>query len=228
LSILSFIEFNFSFVDSLRKDDWDATCVEAMRLRDIGKVLFYQDYDSNNEDPTKRPFVLVLHDDFMRQNAIRFSFGRSWAIDSTFKTNQYDLPLYAGIVPNQCGRGMHVFYMLCSKNTGSIQEKITLELCLNVVFEAIGNVRPTCIVIDKHKTLLLAIQKVVDEDKYCWRDELVGTEQIAGRLLLCRFHVMKAWSENLLTRVSLHLKKRCDNFCIFGCITQVKSPSTMS
>jgi hypothetical protein len=43
------------------------------------------------------------------------------------------------------------------------------------MFEAIGNVRPTYIVIDKHKTSLLAIQKVVDEDKYCWRNELIGT-----------------------------------------------------
>ena len=86
------------------------------------------------------------------------------------------MPLYVGIVPNQCDRGMHVFYMLCSKDTSSKQEGITLELCLKVVFEAIGNVRPTCIVIDKHKTSLLAIQKVVDEDKYCWRDELLGTK----------------------------------------------------
>ena len=102
---------------------------------------------------------------------------------------------------------MHIFYMLCSKDISSRQEIITLEICLNIVFEAIGNIRPTSIVINKHKTSLLAIQKIVDEDKYCWRDELVGTEQIAGRLLLCRFHVMKAWSENLLTRVPLHLKK---------------------
>ena len=78
---------------------------------------------------------------------------------------------------------------------------------MKVVFEAIGNVKPTCIVIDKHKTSLLAIQKVVDEDKYCWRDELVDTEQIAGKFLLCGFHVMKAWSENLLTCIPLHLKK---------------------
>jgi hypothetical protein len=67
LSILSFIELNFGFVDSLRKDYWDVTCVEAMRLRDIVKVLFYQDYDPNNEDPIKRLFVLVLHDNFMHQ-----------------------------------------------------------------------------------------------------------------------------------------------------------------
>jgi hypothetical protein len=54
---------------------------------------------------------------------------------------------------------------------------------LKFEFEAIGNVRPACIVIDKHKISLLAIQKVVDKDKYCWRDELVGTKQIAGRLI---------------------------------------------
>ena len=49
-----------------------------MRLRDIGKILFYQDYEPNNEDPTKRPFILVLQDDFMRQMQFVFylkSFG---------------------------------------------------------------------------------------------------------------------------------------------------------
>ena len=102
---------------------------------------------------------------------------------------------------------MSVFYMLCSKNTGSRQEEITLELSLKVVFEAIGNVRPTYIVIDKHKTSPLAIQKVVDEDKYCWRDELEGIEEIAEKLLLCGFHIMKAWSEYLLTRGPFTSKK---------------------
>ena len=37
-----------------------------MRLRDIRKILFYQDYDPYNELSTKRHFVFVLHDDFMR------------------------------------------------------------------------------------------------------------------------------------------------------------------
>jgi hypothetical protein len=45
-----------------------------------------------------------------------FSLSNSWAFDSTFKTNQYDLPLYATIVPNQDGKGVPVFYMLCNKD----------------------------------------------------------------------------------------------------------------
>ena len=98
--------------------------------------------------------------------------------------------------------------MLCSKDNGSRQERISLELYLKVVFEAIGNVRPIFIVIDKHKISMFAIQKMVDEEKYCWKDELVRTEQIAEILLLCRFHITNAWSENLLTRVPLHLKKK--------------------
>ena len=116
MSILSFIELNFGFVDSLRKDDWDATCAEAMKLRDIGNFLFYQDYDPNNEDLIKRPFILVLHDDFMRQNAIRFTFGSIWATDSTFKTNQYDLPLYAGIVADHLVRAC-IFYICYAPKT---------------------------------------------------------------------------------------------------------------
>ena len=46
----------------MRKDDWDATYIEAMRLGDTGIVLFYQDNDPYIEDPTKRPLVFVLHD----------------------------------------------------------------------------------------------------------------------------------------------------------------------
>jgi hypothetical protein len=82
------------------------------------------------------------------------------------------LVLYPTNVVEAC-----LFSICCAPKTLVADKKgITLELCLKVVFEAIGNVRPTDIVINKHKTSLLAIQKVVDEDKYCWKDELVGTK----------------------------------------------------
>jgi hypothetical protein len=103
-------------VDSLCKADWDAAQVEVLMLEPQGKVIYYQPYAPKDKDPRMRPFVVVFQDDFMRSVAQRFSHGNSWALDSTFKTNQYDLPFYAVIVPNQDGKGMPVFYMLCTKD----------------------------------------------------------------------------------------------------------------
>ena len=67
-----------------------------------------------------------------------FFKDNAWALDSTFKTNQWDLPLYAAIVPNQDGKGMPVFYMLCTKDKNEGHEGIAIELALSAVFESIG------------------------------------------------------------------------------------------
>jgi hypothetical protein len=78
------------------------------------------------------------------------------------------LPLYAAIVPNQDRKGMPVFYMLCTKDNKQRHEGIALELALTSVFALIGEIRPTAIVIDKYKTSLNAINKVVEADVHCW------------------------------------------------------------
>jgi hypothetical protein len=57
-------------------------------------------------------------------------------------THQYDLPLYEAIVLNQFGKGILIFYMLCSKDKEKGHEGIAIELALTNVFYAIGNVRP--------------------------------------------------------------------------------------
>lgn len=194
--------------DSLRKNDWDAAQVEISRLQAQGKVIYYQPYAPTEIDPRKRPFVVVIQDEFMKSMAERFSRDNSWALDSTFKTNQYGLPLYAAVVPNQDGKGIPVFYMLCSNEIKEGHEGIALELALTHVFAAIGEVRPSAIVIDKHKTSLTAITNVVNQDLHCWIMEGENRVQVAGRVLLCHFHVMKAWSENLLTRVPMADKDR--------------------
>lgn len=195
-------------LDSLRKDDWDATQVEASRLQGQHKVIFYQKYCPKHEDKRKQPFILVLQNDFMKNMAIRFSKNNSWALDSTFKTNQYDLPLYAAVVPNEDGRGMPVFYMLCSKDKKQGHEGIALEITLEHVFAHMGDIRPSAFVIDKSKTSFNAIEKVIANDVSFWKDGKIGGEQIAGKMLLCHFHVMKAWSENLLTRVPIDMKDK--------------------
>ena len=106
-------------VDALRKDDWDAAQIEIMRLQTQGKILFYQPYAPSDEDPRKRPFVVVIQEEFMRKSAQRFS-GISWALHSTFKTNQYGLPLYAAIVPTKMELGFRFFtcYVITMSNKG--------------------------------------------------------------------------------------------------------------
>ena len=115
---------------------------------------------------------------------------------STFSTNQYGLPLYAAIVPNQEEKRVPIFYMLCTtdvkREQGQSHEGIALELALTAVFASIGNVRPSAILIDKHRTSLNAINEVVGKDLYCWRVENEQKIKIRGTVLLCHFHVMKA------------------------------------
>jgi hypothetical protein len=73
------------------------------------KVIYYQPYAPKEKDPRKKPFIVVFQDDFMKSVSQWFLHGNSWALKSTFKTNQYDLPLYVAIVPNQDEKGMPVF-----------------------------------------------------------------------------------------------------------------------
>ena len=131
----------------------------------------------------------------------KISNRNSWALDSTFSTNQYDLPLYVVIVPNPEGKWVPIFYILCTKNVKREQwqshEGIALELALTIAFASMGNVRPSAIYIDRHRMSLNTIYEVVGKDIYCWHVMI----QIGGNVLLCQFHGVKVWSEILLSRV---------------------------
>ena len=89
------------WVDALRKDDWNAAQLKCRMLLDRRKLMFYPPYLPKDKDWRKRLFVVVIQDEWMRNIGRRFSNGNSWALDSTFFTNQYGLPLYAAIDPNQ-------------------------------------------------------------------------------------------------------------------------------
>ena len=45
-----------------------------------------------------------------------FSKSNVWALDSTFKTKQWYILLYAAVVLNQDGKKMPIFYILCTKD----------------------------------------------------------------------------------------------------------------
>ena len=94
--------------------------------------------------------------------------------------------------------------MLCTNDSGTNQEKLALELTFKIVFAKLGEVFPTAIVIDKSVQELEAILRVVNKDPYCWTiDEGDRWSQVAGHVLLCWFHVKKAWIENLLPQVNI-------------------------
>jgi hypothetical protein len=93
--------------------------------------------------------------------------------------------------------------MLCSKDKKQGHEGMAMELALTYVFASIGKVRPFAIVIDKYMTSLNSINEVIDKDVHRWTIRSEGRVQVVGRVLLCHFHVMKAWSENFLTHVSI-------------------------
>lgn len=167
------------------------------------QVLYVQPYNPHAEEEEKRPFVLIIQDQWMLKNCMRFSHQSAWAVDSTFKTNVFGLPLYAAVVPNQLGVGIPVWLMMCTNDIGTSHESIALELTFRKVLSRMHGVRPTAIVIDKNPQELHSILKVIDEDPHCWDEGEGGNRhQIACHVLLCWFHVKKAWVENLLPQVS--------------------------
>ena len=164
-------------------------------------VIVFQPYDPTNEDPEQRPSVLIIQTKWMRELALRITPGSAWALDSTFKTNQYGLPLYAAMCPNSRGLGMPIFLMLCSSDVKSGQESMALKLTLKAVFDKMRSVRPNAIVIDKCMTEFNALKNFIDEDLWCWEITETCKVQTKCHILLCWFHVQKAWIENLLPKV---------------------------
>ena len=206
----------------MHNDDWVNVNngVENWMSSDV--VIFFQPYDPTNEDPGKRPFVLVIQTKWMRELALRITPGSAWALDSTFKTNQYGLPPYATMCPNSRGLGMPIFFMLCSSDVKSGQESMALKLTWKVVFDKMGSVRPNAIIIDKCMTEFNALKNVIDEDLWCWEISETCKVQTKCHILLCWFHIKKAWIENLLPKVS-EVKKMAlyKHMCeLLECITE--------
>ena len=105
--------------------------------------------------------------------------------------------------PNNRGYGMPIFLMFCSKDHQSDHEATTLRLTLRAVFERMGHVRPNAIIIDESTTELNVFTIVINEDPWCWANNITGGEQIKCKLLLCWFHVKKAWMEHLVSHVTV-------------------------
>ncbi|KAI8519873.1 hypothetical protein Bbelb_031300 [Branchiostoma belcheri] len=177
------------------QDDWLSTYQKLEDYKAQGKCIFFQQYDPENKDPEKRPFVAVLQTDWQRTMAERFTPNSAWSVDSTFGLNSFGLPLYAATVPNQYGQGIPIFFLLTSNEKGQ-HEEMGLEAGFKAVFQNM-EARPNAIIIDKSLTEKRGIEKAVKDDPLSWE----GEKQVKCHLLLCWFHTKKAWTENLLPKL---------------------------
>ncbi|KAI8517825.1 hypothetical protein Bbelb_038420 [Branchiostoma belcheri] len=193
---LSQLQYEIRCSKRVHQDDWVGTYAKAQRLRDQGVCIFFQEYDPDNEDPDKRPFVLVLQTEWQRQMAERFSPNSVWTVDSTFGLNSYGLPVFSAVVPNQNRQGLPIFYLITSNDVKTNHEETGVRLGFEAVLQRMTT-RPNAIIIDKSLTEKRAIERAVQNDPLSWED---GT-QTKCRLLLCWFHVKKAWTENLLPKL---------------------------
>ena len=189
---VSNLAYSMQKCGQVKDDDWANIHNQLDSWKKNNVVIYFQAYDPDNEDPKKRPFVLVTQNDWMRELAIQITPNSAWAIDSTFKTNQYELSLYAAMCPNNRGYGVPIFFMLCSKDYQADHEATALRITLRVVFERMGPVRSNAIIIDKSTTEFNAFTTVINEDPWCWANNITGGEQIKCKLLLSWFHVKKA------------------------------------
>jgi hypothetical protein len=155
-------------------------------------VIFYQPYSPDDPNSEKHPFVLVMQMEGMLERAKAITPNSAWMIDSTFKTNQWNMPLYTRMCPNARGLGMPIFFMLYNADNETGQEQTALYLIMKAVFFNMGNIRPNTIVINKSQTKFIAITQVVLKDSWCWKNQDVGGIQVRCHLFLCWFHAKKA------------------------------------
>ena len=66
----------------------------------------------------------------MLNMCMRLSKNNAWAIDSTFKTNVFGLPLYVVVALNEQTIGIPLWYMLCTNDVGSDHDQLALEMTL--------------------------------------------------------------------------------------------------
>jgi hypothetical protein len=133
-----------------------------------------QKYDPCNVDPNKQLFNLIMMDDWMIQLAKRLTPNSAWAVDSTFKTNQYNMPLFGVVCPNEKDIGMLVLLKLCSNDKNSGHEEIPFQLTMRIFFEVLGDICSNAIVINKNKTKYDSYKAVIEEDPHCWEHSVVG------------------------------------------------------
>ncbi|MCO5577975.1 hypothetical protein L7F22_031812 [Adiantum nelumboides] len=187
--------------DQIHDDDWATMYMEAKVLK-IKERYCIVNHITQLQVIQRIGHLSILQDKWMLEMGIRFSANNAWAIDSTFKTNKYGLPLFAAVLPNQLGVGIPIWFMLCTCDVGARHEVIALEITIKRIFSRMANVRPSALVIDKSQQELDALLRVVNEDPHCWEYTFNGTRrQIACHVLLCWFHTKKAWVEHLLPQV---------------------------
>jgi hypothetical protein len=85
---------------SCDEDDYEAVKLMVPKWIEKKKMIFYQPYSPSNEELEKQPFVLVMQTDEMLERAKSITPYSAWVIDSTFKTNHWGMPLFAGMCPN--------------------------------------------------------------------------------------------------------------------------------
>ena len=119
---------------------------------------------------------------------------------------------------------MPIFLMFCSKDYPKGHEVTTLRLILRAVFERMRPIRSYAIVIDKSATDFNDFTAVINNDLWCWTNNVIGGEQIKYKLLLCWFHVKKAWMEHLVSHVNVD--KRTQLYCyicgLLECLTEAQ------
>ena len=104
--------------------------------------------------------------------------------------------------------GIPLWYMLCT-SYGYRHEQYALAVTLKVIFEGMNDIRPNALVIDKSNTELNVLINIVKSDPKCWSNVGGGDmQQTKCFVLLCRFHVRKAWVDNLLSKANPTQRKK--------------------
>ena len=93
--------------------------------------------------------------------------------------------------------------MFCLKNYQACYEATALRLTLRAVFEKMGPVRPNAIVIDKNVTKLNIFIVLINDDPWCWVNNILDGVQLKCIIMCVLVSCLKiTWMKHLVSYVT--------------------------
>ncbi|MCO5601561.1 hypothetical protein L7F22_055684 [Adiantum nelumboides] len=191
---------------TIHTDSDDAKSVHNWVADNASHVFFYQPMDSVNE----KPFALGIQTTWQLETICKYGNRGLLAMDSTFGTNKYKFQLYTVLVFDGFRNGVPVAWVITSSST-RVNTSSWLTALRNRAFDHCKAWDPNAWMVDDAEAEILSLRQV-----------------FGLPILLCIWHVRRAWLKNLVKKVR-DPQVRADMFKKLGMIMNMRGrPGTTS
>ncbi|MCO5613306.1 hypothetical protein L7F22_067582 [Adiantum nelumboides] len=157
----------------------DATSVHNWVNDNVPHVFFYQPMNSSNHTP----FALGIQSRWQLETICKYGHNGLLAMDATFGTNKYKFHLYSVLVFDAFRNGVPVAWVITSSST-RVNISSWLTSLRNRVLDHCKGWEPNAWMVDDAEAEILSLREV-----------------FGLPVLLCIWHVRRAWLKNLVKKL---------------------------